>query len=117
MENKKKKSQVVVGNPVKAAGQSVTWKETSYPTVYANISSLAITPFDISLTVGEVNTANEKSVEATPLVRLILSPEHASVVMQLLGQGLSQFVAGNGNLRPAGMIHVPSANVEGQHEG
>lgn len=89
--------------PVQVA-QAVEWREEQFPSVYSNVASVGITPFDISLICGEVESATPSAVKARPQVRIFFSPEQASLVMQMLQQALNKFVEGSGPLRPVGNL-------------
>ncbi len=82
--------------------QRIEWREDQFPSVYSNVTSVGITPFDISVICGEVESAAPAAVKAKPHVKIILSPEQASLLMQMLQQALKRFVEGNGPLRPTG---------------
>jgi hypothetical protein len=82
--------------------QRVEWREDQFPSVYSNVVSVGITPFDISVICGEVESATPSAVKAKPHVKIIFSPEQASLLMLMLQQALGKFVEGSGQLRPAG---------------
>ena len=82
--------------------QTIEWLKDQHPSVYSNIMAVGITPFDLSIVFGEVAGANPASVMAKPLVKVLISPEQASILMQILQQSLRTFVEGNGPLRPVG---------------
>ena len=82
--------------------QTIEWLKEQHPSVYSNILAVGITPFDLSIVFGEVAGANPSSVMAKPLVKILISPEQASMLMQLLQQSLRIFTEGNGPLRPVG---------------
>jgi hypothetical protein len=82
--------------------QKIEWKAEQFPSIYSNVISVGVTPFDIYILLGEVESATQSTVKAKPQVKVIVSPEQASILMQTLAQGLAKFVEGSGPLRPAG---------------
>lgn len=91
-------------------GQVVKWREQDYPTVYANIMGLGMTPFDISIIFGEIGDSTATEVIGIPRVKLLLSAEQAANLAKILGIGLKAFVDGNGPLRLAGALNVEEFN-------
>jgi len=94
------------------AVQRIEWKEEQFPSIYANVMAVGITPFDISILLGEVEGASASVVKAKPRVRVIVSPEQASLLMQTIAQGLAKFVEGNGPLRPVGKQQLDATNFK-----
>lgn len=92
--------------PKLPSGQVMKWKEQEFPTVYANIMGLGMTPFDMALVFGEVGDSTATEVTGIPKVKILLSPEQASNLMQLLGVALKKFVENNGQLRTAGAVNI-----------
>jgi hypothetical protein len=85
-----------------AGPQAIEWLTDQHSSVYSNISAVGVTPFDLSIIFGEVASATQAAVRARPLVKVLVSPEQASILVQVLQQSLKTFVDGNGPLRPAG---------------
>jgi hypothetical protein len=81
--------------------QKQKWKEIEFPTYYANIMQMGLTPFDISVTLGEVFTASPAEVLSTPRVKIILSPEQTSNLIQMLTAALQAYQSQYGHLRPS----------------
>ena len=92
--------------------QKIEWKEEQFPSIYSNVVSVGVTPFDIFILLGEVESATPSSVKAKPRVKVIVSPEQASILMQTIQQALAKFVEGNGPLRPAGKQQLDAANFK-----
>ena len=88
--------------------QKIEWKEEQFPSIYSNVVSVGVTPFDIFILLGEVESATPSSVKA----KVIVSPEQASILMQTIQQALAKFVEGNGPLRPAGKQQLDAANFK-----
>lgn len=88
--------------PAAQVAQKIEWQEEQFPSVYANVAAIGITPFDISILCGEVASASPSAVLAKPLVKIVLSPEQASLVMQMLQQALKKFCEASGQLRSVG---------------
>jgi hypothetical protein len=92
--------------------QKIEWKDEQIPSIYANVMAVGITPFDISILLGEVESASESVVKAKPRVKVIVSPEQASLLMQTIAQGLGKFVEGNGQLRSVGKLQLDPKNFK-----
>ena len=90
--------------PKLPSGQTIKWEDSALVSHYANIMALAMTPFDISVTFGQIGVATPTEVEALAKAKIILSPEQASNLMKLLAVALQKYTSGNGPLRAAGAI-------------
>jgi len=90
--------------PKLPSGQTIKWIDTQLVSHYANIMALSMTPFDISVTFGEIGVASPTEVEALAKAKIVLSPEQASNLMKLLSVAVEQYTAGNGNLRVSGAL-------------
>ncbi len=75
------------------------WKEIDFPTVYANILGVALTPFDIGLIFGQVGMISEDKIEGIPQVKVLLSPEQAANLLKVLKGAIDAYVKGSGSLR------------------
>lgn len=80
------------------------WTEREVPTFYTNIIGFGVSPFDITLQFGEIESGSPAEIKAIPRVKVILSAEQASGLRQLLEVALEAFVKGNGPLRNVGNI-------------
>jgi hypothetical protein len=89
--------------------QKLEWQQGQYPSVYSNIASVSFSPFDISILYGEVDTATLDTISAKPLTKLVVSPEQASILVQMLTQALQKYTETNGQLRHAGKAHQVQA--------
>jgi hypothetical protein len=87
------------------SGQTVVWREENLTSYYANIMAFAMTPFDISLTFGEIGHATMTEVEAHAKAKIILAPEQAKNLLQLLTIAVDKYVQGNGSLRDSGALN------------
>jgi hypothetical protein len=85
-------------------GQTIKWLEADLITQYANIMALAMTPFDISVTFGEIGIATADEVEAAAKIRIVLSPEQAANLMKLLTIAVGKYTGRNGALRTSGAL-------------
>jgi hypothetical protein len=92
--------------PKLPSGQVAKWKDQECPTVYANMMGLAMTPFDITVILGEVGDAKPEEVTGIPRVKLLLSPEQASNLAKLLNAALEQYIENNGQLRTGGAVNL-----------
>jgi len=102
--------------PKLSSGQVVKWKDQDFPSTYANIMGLGMTPFDISLLFGEIGDSTPTEVTGIPKAKIILSPEQAANLVRLIGLALSTYVQNNGKLRNAGAIdmEVLKKDIEAQ---
>ena len=66
--------------------------------------ALSMTPFDISVTFGQISTASLTEVVADAKAKIILSPEQASNLMKLLMVAVAKYTSGNGALRISGAL-------------
>lgn len=89
-----------------SSGQVVKWNEQEFPSVYANIMGLGMTPFDISLIFGEIGDSTPTEVTAKPRARVILSPEQVANLIKLLDFALSNYIQHNGQLRSGGAVDM-----------
>jgi hypothetical protein len=80
-------------------GQEIKWKEKEFPSIYANIMGIGMSPFDIAMMFGEIVDTTFTEITAIPKAKIILSPEQASNLMKLLQFALSNYVKNNGQLR------------------
>lgn len=88
------------------------WKEQEHPVVYANVMGLGMTPFDIALVFGEIGDSTSTEVTGIPRVKILLAPEQAANLMQLLGLALKTFVENNGQLRTSGAVNLEEINKQ-----
>ena len=94
------------------ASQKQRWKSDPSPTYYSNVAAVGLTPFDVTIIFGEVERANATEVLCAPKAKLILSPEQASNLIQMLTKGLSTYSAQFGQLRSASLAGVASLSDE-----
>jgi hypothetical protein len=87
-------------------GQETVWKDVQIPSIYSNVMSVGTTPYDISLTFGEIDSATQSQINVTPRVKLNLSPEQALNLSRLLAVVVEKFVEGNGPLRTVNALDV-----------
>ena len=87
------------GEPVAITGQQVLWKDIQYPTLYANVFTVSVTPVDVSIILGELDSANATNVIATPRIKLTVTPEFAATIIAGLAKGVNLFANSNGALR------------------
>ncbi|MFC5864267.1 DUF3467 domain-containing protein [Acidicapsa dinghuensis] len=85
-------------------GQTVTWDNSQLISIYANTMAIGLTPFDLSLTFGEIGYATPEQMQAVGRVKLILAPEQASNLMKLLSIAVQKYVENNGELRVAAAV-------------
>ncbi len=65
-------------------GKEMKWKEQDYPTVYANLMGVGMTPFDIAIVFGEVGDSTATEVIGIPRLKLLLAPEQAANLQKIL---------------------------------
>lgn len=80
------------------------WKDGEYPTVYSNQIGVGMTPFDLAIVFGEVQNSDEATVTGIPRVKILLAPEQASNLIQLLTVALEHYSNANGPLRTSGAV-------------
>ena len=80
------------------------WEERDYPTVYANMMGIGMTPFDINLILGEVTKSDDTTLTGTPKVKVLMTPEQAQNLIKLLGIAVTAYEKANGAIRTAGAI-------------
>jgi hypothetical protein len=100
--------------PVKATKRIAKWKEAEYPTVYANMIGIGMTPFDINIILGEVLESDETCLTGVPKIKILLAPEQAVNLMKLLSIAVDAYVKSNGTMRTSGAVDV--AELSGQFE-
>lgn len=93
-------------------GRVMRWKDADFPTVYANLMGFGMTPFDISLLLGEVGESTDTEVVGIPRVKVLLSPEQANNLHKLLGLALTKYVETNGALRTVGAVDLDELNKQ-----
>jgi hypothetical protein len=96
--------------PKLPSGQVVKWKETDCPTFYSNVIGFTLSPFDITLSFGEIGASTLEELNAIPRVKVIVSPEQAANLTKLLTVALSAYVEGNGQLRTGGAVNIDDLN-------
>jgi hypothetical protein len=79
--------------------QTIRWKTMEYPSTYSNLIGFSMTPNDVSLIFGEVDSATPDEVLGTPRIKVILSPEQGSNLARFLTIALGKYVQENGPLR------------------
>jgi hypothetical protein len=76
------------------------------PSFYANTGAIVMTQFDIQIVFGEVVRADKSAVTGRAVARVIMTPEHAQLLVRSLEARLSAFVAHTGPLRMAAVESV-----------
>jgi hypothetical protein len=100
--------------PAQTTKRIAKWKDVEYPTVYANMMGIGMTPFDINIIFGEVLEGDENSITGLPKTKILLSPEQAANLIKLVSIALDAYVKVNGPTRTAGAVDVVEAS--GQFE-
>ena len=95
-----------------AAGKTVKWKDEQFPSVYANIMGIGLSPFDINIVFGEVGESTDTEVLCTPRVKILLVPEQAANLMKLVSVALEAYTKNNGQLRTSGAVDVDALNIQ-----
>ena len=63
-----------------------------------------MTPFDIAIVFGEVLETDETTVTGIPRVKILVTPEQAWNLKQILEVTLAHFANANGPLRTSGSV-------------
>lgn len=92
--------------------QKLEWNKEPFQTLYSNIASVGFTPFDVSIVFGELESGSPAGIKAKPLAKVILSPEEASLLSQMLQQVLKKYSETNGPLRPSGSQILSDENFK-----
>jgi hypothetical protein len=79
--------------------QQVRWKDIEFPSVYANVFGLFITPVDITIVLGEIASADASAIDAVPRMKLVLAPEFATTFLAGVANGVRIFTESHGPLR------------------
>ena len=97
-------------------GRGMRWVKQDHPTIYANLIGYAMTPFDVSLTFGEVGESTDAELLGIPKVKVTFSPEQAQNLQKLLTVAIDSYVRNNGQLRTSGAMDVNEfiKQLEGQ---
>ena len=69
------------------------------PTFYANAGAIIVTPFDMQIIFGELQEVTEDAAKARAIARIIMSPEHAALLLSSLAGQLQEFIKRSGPLR------------------
>lgn len=102
--------------PKLPTGQTVVWNEEKLITQYANIMALSMSSFDISVTFGEIGLASPTEVHGVAKVKIILSPEQAFNLLQVLTIATQKYVEANGALRTSGALNAEEfSKAMGEH--
>jgi hypothetical protein len=80
------------------------------PTFYANAGAIVVTPFDMQIVFGELQEVTEKAAQARAIARIIMSPEHAALLLASLAGQLQEFIKRSGPLR-RGHIGTDAPNL------
>jgi hypothetical protein len=86
-------------NPKLPSGQVLKWSDDAYPSYYANIMALGMSAFDITVQFGEISAATVHDVIGKPKAKIVLSPEQAFNLSNMLGLIVERYVQTNGPLR------------------
>jgi hypothetical protein len=86
--------------------KQTVWADREPQSFYANVAGFNMTPFDITLQFGDIQSATATQLTANPLAKISMSPELASSLHQLLGVALKAYTDSNGPLRSAGALDL-----------
>lgn len=79
--------------------QTQVWKNVEYPSYYANFLGVGLSPFDISIILGEIAETTPNQITANPKAKVLLSPEQASNLIEMLTAALEAYSKAQGPLR------------------
>jgi hypothetical protein len=74
-------------------------------TAYANFGNVLATPFDIQIIFSELIEIDDVLV-AKAKARIVMTPEHAALLVNALAMRLQAYVETNGKLRRLGGVHL-----------
>jgi hypothetical protein len=89
---------------IKGTGQAAT--------VYSNVTSVISTPFDIQFIFGELVEITDDHVTGVARARIIMSPEHAQIFLELLQLRVQDYERLYGPFRKLGAKVRPSDTIE-----
>jgi hypothetical protein len=78
-----------------------------YVKLYSNSVNMTVTPWDFTLSFGEIKQPGEKTV-IEHLVGIVMSPQHAKVFANVLTANVREYE------KNIGQINLPEAVIEGQ---
>jgi hypothetical protein len=81
------------------------------PSFYANIGAVVTTQFDIQLILGEVVQASEEAIVGRASVRVVMTPEHAMLLLKTMESRLGQWISTVGQLRMAAIDSISTAGT------
>ncbi len=84
--------------------QTTKWREAEIPSLYSNLMAFSMTPNDISLLFGEIESATPTEITGKPLMKVVLSPEQAHNLAKFLTLAVERYVQDNGVLRKAANV-------------
>jgi hypothetical protein len=74
-------------------------------TAYANFGNVLATPFDIQIIFSELIEIDDVLI-AKAKARIVMTPEHAALLLNALAMRLQAYVETNGRLRRLGGVHL-----------
>jgi hypothetical protein len=104
------------GTPVLLLGRPGNWEvrqldereKPSFPRFYTNHANIYATPFDVVFEAGLKNAPTE---ETTVICHLVMSPQMAKVVAQILTESIRQWEGKHGDIRLTGQLtHGPTGS-------
>jgi hypothetical protein len=84
------------------------------PKFYANVASVLSTPFDVQIIFGEVAEVTEERAVGKAEVRIVMSPEHAGLLLEALALRLKSYAEQYGKLRGTPMTVGPTMQLRGE---
>lgn len=73
----------------------------SCPIIYANLANVTITPVDLQIVFSVFGDKDPGAtdINATALIRVIMTPEHTALMLNVLQQSVATFIKRHGKLR------------------
>lgn len=96
---------------IKLGTQKSRFKDVEYPTIYCNMMGIGATAYDITLILGEVESATKDEVVGIPKMKLLLAPEQAQNLLTMVKAVLDQYIKHNGPLRESGRVVMPDLDA------
>jgi hypothetical protein len=82
-------------------------RAADFRSFYANNTAFAMSPFDFNLIFGEIVGAKDRKMVVEQKVKVIMSPLHAKIFVQVMVENLKQFEATFGEIKlPEGAVTV-----------
>jgi len=84
--------------------------EDAAPTVYVNSATFNLGPYDVRMSLGQVESATEERLLVRTLATVIMSPQHAKAFSELLAKNVALYEQTFGQIQTT-PISLPSSDI------